>query len=214
MNKNSKNLTWSAICKLFQITKLRNSSNCREGKGRVPWGVTGRLERLPEKGKRRHADQREYRRIVGGFGGDSEGRFAGNESTLQSRNKPGNIARISRGGQVTGKIEDGGSRKAGARERDSEGEKDQTSMIMTYRYCSYFNARTSLITLWCRLTAIARKVLLSRSSDRPTDQPLNFSAFNYGVLASIHREQRDFASPRLARTGHRFEKFDSLAQPC
>jgi len=111
-----KKLTWSAICKLFQIAELRNSSNCWEGKERVPWGVTGRLERLSERGKRRHADQREYRRIVGGFGGDSEGRFARNESTLQSRNKPGNIARISRGGQVTRKIEDGGSRKGG-RER-------------------------------------------------------------------------------------------------
>lgn len=44
---------------------------------------------------------------MGGFGG--VGRFAGNESTFRSRNKPGNIARISRGGQVhhTGKIEVG-----------------------------------------------------------------------------------------------------------
>lgn len=78
------------------------------------------MERLPGKGKRRHADQREYKRNVGGFG---EGRFAGNESTFRSRNKPGNIGRISRGGQVrhvTGKIEDEekAARRKGERERE------------------------------------------------------------------------------------------------
>lgn len=48
-----------------------------------------------------------------GGGGGGEGHFAGNENTFQSRNKPGNIARISRRGQVhyvMGKIEDGGRR--------------------------------------------------------------------------------------------------------
>lgn len=166
MNKNSKDSPWSAICKLLQITELSNSSNCREGKERVPWGVAGRLERLPGKGRRRHADQREYRRNVGGFG-DAEGRFAGNESAFQSRNKPGflcpDLARRS------GSPRYGEDRRRG--ERGDEGEGDQTSMIMTYRYCSYFNARTALITLWCRLTAIAREALLSRSSDRRSDGP-------------------------------------------
>lgn len=73
-----------------------------------------------ERKEKRHADQRECRRNVGGFGG--EGRFAGNESAFRSRNKPGNIARISRGGQVhrvMGKIEGGrGEGEADTRERE------------------------------------------------------------------------------------------------
>lgn len=52
--------------------------------------------------------------------GNTGGRFAGNESTFQSRNKPGNIARISRGGQVR-RVTRGRS-KTGERARDGEGE--------------------------------------------------------------------------------------------
>lgn len=42
-------------------------------------------------------------------------------------------------------IEEKGKTNWGGKEGGKE--RDQTSMIMTYRYCSYFNARVALITL-------------------------------------------------------------------
>lgn len=138
--ENSKDSARSAIRKLLQITELSNGSNCREVEEHVLRGVAGRSERLPRRERGRHADQREYRRNVGGFGGDGKGRASRETRArfVQSRNKPGNIARISRGGQVhrvTGKIEDRrrAMRSAEGRARESEtaGEGDQMSMIMT-----------------------------------------------------------------------------------
>lgn len=53
--------------------------------------------------------------------------------------------------------------------KEGGGEGDQTSMIMTYRYCSYFNAsrfNNVIVPAGCarETGAIAREALLSRSS--------------------------------------------------
>lgn len=65
--------------------------------------------------KGRGTDQREFKRNVGGLGGC----FARNESTFQSRNKLGNLARISGGGQVCRRGVQRGARDV-AREREDE----------------------------------------------------------------------------------------------
>lgn len=126
MNKNSKDLTWSAIRKLLQITELSNSSNCRESKERVLWGVAGRWKDF----QRKEGEGTQIKENTGGTWEDSvavavaarrQGPLRGKrgKSTFQSRNKPGNIAQISHGGQVrhvTGKIEDEGRRRGGKAE--------------------------------------------------------------------------------------------------